>query len=89
MCIKSKGSETLLSTEWKGGGLPHNLWEGGGGGGGGAVLMVNFILNRVPHRKTQQTLYEKWKGRMLNLNYLKVWGCLAKVAVPKPKKVKV
>ena len=26
---------------------------------------------------------------MPNLNYLKVWGCLAKVAVPKPKKVKV
>ena len=26
---------------------------------------------------------------MLNLNYLKVWGCLAKVAVSKPKKVKV
>ena len=26
---------------------------------------------------------------MPNLNYFKVWGCLAKVAVPKPKKVKV
>ena len=26
---------------------------------------------------------------MPNLNYLKVWGCLAKIAVPKPKKVKV
>ena len=26
---------------------------------------------------------------MPNLNYLNVWGCLAKVAVPKPKKVKV
>ena len=26
---------------------------------------------------------------MPNLNYLKVWGCLAKVAVPKPKKVNV
>ena len=60
----------------------QNLW-------GEAVLMVNFILNRVPYRKTQQTPYEKWKGRMPNLNYLKVWGCLTKVAVPKPKKVKV
>ena len=63
-------------------GLSQNLW-------GEAVLTENFILNRVPHRKTQQTPYEKWKGRMPNLNYLKVWGCLAKVAVPKPKKVKV
>ena len=63
-------------------GLPQNLW-------GEAVLTANFILNRVPHRKTQQTLYEKWKGRIPNLNYLKVWGCLAKVAVLKPKKVKV
>ena len=52
-------------------------------------MTANFILNRVPHIKTQQTPYEKWKGRMPNLNYLKVWGCLAKVAVPKPKKVKV
>ena len=26
---------------------------------------------------------------MPNLNYLKVWGCLAKVTVPKPKKVKI
>ena len=50
--------------------------------------MANFILNIVPHRKTQQTPYE-WKGRMPNLNILKVWGCLAKVEVPKPKKVKV
>ena len=63
-------------------GLPQNLW-------GEVVLTANFILNRVPHRKTQQTPYEKWKGIMPNLNYLKVWGCLAKVAVPKPKKVKV
>ena len=63
-------------------GLPQNLW-------GEAVLTENFILNRVPHRKTQQTPFEKWKGKMPNLNYLKVWGCLAKVAVPKPKKVKV
>ena len=26
---------------------------------------------------------------MPNLNYLKVWGCLAKVVVHKPKKVKI
>ena len=50
-------------------GLPQNLW-------GEAVLTANFILKRVPHIKTQQTLCEKWKGRMPNLNYLKVWGCL-------------
>ena len=52
-------------------------------------MTANFILNRVPPGKTQQTPYEKWKGRIRNLNYLKVWGCLAKIAVPKPKKVKV
>ena len=62
--------------------LPQNLW-------GEAVLTASFILNRVPHQKTQQDPYEKWKGRMPNMNYLKVWGCLAKVTVPKPKKVKV
>ena len=62
-------------------GLPQNLW-------GEAILTANFILNRVPHRKTQQTPYEKWKGRMPNLNYLKVWGCLAKLRFLSLKKLR-
>ena len=63
-------------------GSPRNLW-------GEAILTANKILNRVPHRKTQSIPYELWKGRKSNLKYFIVWGCLAKVEVPLPKRVKI
>ena len=75
--LKEMMNALLLSS-----GLPQNLW-------GEAVLIATQILNRVPYSKTQIILYEKWKGRKPNLNYFKVWGCLAKVQVPKPKQVKI
>ena len=56
---------------------------------GDAILTANRILNRVPHSKTQSIPYEKWKRRKPELKYFKVWGCLAKVQVPKPKRVKI
>ena len=62
-------------------GLPQNLW-------GEVILTANQILNRVPHSKTNVIPNEKWKGRKFNLKYFKVWGCLAKVQVPIPKRVK-
>ena len=63
-------------------GLPQNLW-------GEAILTKNQILNRVPHSKTNVIPYEKWKGRKLNMKYFKVWGCLSKIQVPIPKRVKI
>ncbi|XXG46721.1 hypothetical protein AAC387_Pa02g1495 [Persea americana] len=63
-------------------GLLQNLW-------GDAILSANYILNRIPQKKTNKSPYELWKGRMPTYKYLKVWGCLAKVAVPTPKKVKI
>ena len=63
-------------------GSPHNLW-------GESILTANKILNRVPHRKTQSIPYELWTGRKSNLKYFIVWGCLAKVEVPLPKRVKI
>ena len=75
--LKEMMNALLLSS-----GLPQNLW-------GEAVLTATQILNRVPYSKTQIIPYEKWKGRKPNLNYFKVWGCLAKVQVPKPKQVKI
>ena len=63
-------------------GLPQNLW-------GETILSVNYILNRIPHKKTNKSPYELWKGRRPSYKYLKVWGCLVKVAVPIPKKVKL
>jgi len=59
-------------------GLPDNMW-------GEAILTACFILNRVPYKKLDQTPYELWKGYAPNLSYLRVWGCLAKVALPSHK----
>ena len=56
---------------------------------GEVILTANQILNRVPHSKTNVIPYEKWKGRKPNLKYFKVRGCLAKVQVPIPKRVKI
>ena len=63
-------------------GLPQNLW-------GESLLTTNYILNKIPHKVTSKTPYELWKGNVPSYKYLKVWGCLAKVAVPLPKKVTV
>ena len=75
--LKEMMNALLLSS-----GLPQNLW-------GEAILSANYILNRIPHKKTNKSPYELWKGRRHSYKYLKVWGCLAKVAVPIPKKVKI
>ena len=62
--------------------LPQNLWRE-------AILSANYVLNRIPHRKTNRTPYELWKGRPHSYKYLKVWRCLVKVEVPIPKKTKI
>ena len=48
--------------------------------GGETVLSSCYVLNRVPHKKLGKTPYELWKGYSPNFKFLKVWGCLAKVA---------
>ncbi|KAL0303170.1 UNVERIFIED_CONTAM: Retrovirus-related Pol polyprotein from transposon TNT 1-94 [Sesamum radiatum] len=68
--LKEMMNAMLLSS-----GMPDNMW-------GEAVLSACYVLNRVPHKKLDKTPYELWKGFTLNLSYLKVWGCLAKVAYP-------
>ncbi|GKC38507.1 retrovirus-related pol polyprotein from transposon TNT 1-94 [Tanacetum coccineum] len=40
-------------------------------------------------RKKEETPYELWIGRKPSYQYLRVWGCLAKVAVPTPKAQKI
>ena len=56
---------------------------------GEALLTSNYILNKIPHKVTGKTPYELWSGDVPSYKYLKVWGCLAKVAVPPPKKVSI
>jgi len=58
--------------------LSDNMW-------GEAILTTCFMLNRVPHKKLDLTPYELWKEYDPSLNYLKVWGRLAKVALPSQK----
>ena len=54
-----------------------------------AILSVFHIQNKEPHKKTGKTPYELWEWRQPNLEYLKVWGCLAKVMLPEPKRRKL
>ena len=75
--LKEMMNAMLLSS-----GLTQNLW-------GEALLSANYILNKIPNKKTLKTPYELWKGHQPSYQFLKVWGCLAKVEVPKPKKVKI
>jgi len=56
---------------------------------GEAILSSNYLLNKIPRKKEEKTPYELWKGRTPSYKHLRVWGCLAKVAVPIPKKVKI
>ena len=55
--------------------LFDNMW-------GDAILSVCYILNKVHDKKLDKTPYELWKCFAPNLDYLKVWGCLAKVGFP-------
>ena len=59
-----------------------NLW-------GEAILSACHLQNRIPYKNTSSTPYELWKGHAPNLKYLKVWGCLAKVMLLDPKKIKI
>lgn len=68
---------TLVSS-----GLPQNLREE-------AIISANFLLNKMPHKKTYKTPYELWKGHKPSYKYLKVQGCLTKVVVPNPKRIKI
>ena len=61
--------------------LSSNMW-------GKAILSACHIQNKIPYKKTSKTPYDLWEGRKPNLEYLKVWRCLAKVMLPEPKRRK-
>ena len=56
---------------------------------GEAVLLANYLLNKVPQKEAEKNPHEMWKGRVPSYKFFRVWGCLAKVAIPQPKKVKI
>jgi len=62
--------------------LPNNLW-------GHILLTAYHIHNRVPSQKLNVSFYEAWNDRKSNLNYFKVWGCVAFYKVYDPQITKL
>ncbi|CAL8091268.1 unnamed protein product [Prunus armeniaca] len=79
---KNRTLKDMINSMLNSSGLPHNMW-------GEALLTANTILNRIPHKTSDKSPYEVWKGRLPTYKTLKVWGCLAKVQVPLPKRTKL
>nr|GEU50100.1 retrovirus-related Pol polyprotein from transposon TNT 1-94 [Tanacetum cinerariifolium] len=52
-----------------------------------ALESATRILNMVPTKKVDKTPYELWYEKVLNLSYLKVWGCEALVKRDTPDKL--
>ncbi|KAJ9551062.1 hypothetical protein OSB04_015107 [Centaurea solstitialis] len=63
-------------------GLPTNLW-------GEALLTACYIHNRITSRVIPTSPYELWKGRKPDLDYFRVWGCVAYYRTPDPKRSKL
>jgi len=57
--------------------LPVSLWME-------ALKIVTHILNRVPSKSVPKTPYGLWTSRKPNMNYLRVWGCLAEAKLFNP-----
>ncbi|GJZ52085.1 retrovirus-related pol polyprotein from transposon TNT 1-94 [Tanacetum coccineum] len=55
-------------------GMSQDMW-------GEAILTATYLLNKIPRKEKEETPYELWMGRKPSYQYLRVWGCLAKVAV--------
>ncbi|GKA86550.1 retrotransposon protein, putative, ty1-copia subclass [Tanacetum coccineum] len=52
-----------------------------------ALESTTRILNMVPTKKVERTLYEIWNEKAPNLSYLRVWGCEALVKRDAPDKL--
>ncbi|GJR97833.1 retrovirus-related pol polyprotein from transposon TNT 1-94 [Tanacetum coccineum] len=63
-------------------GMSQDMW-------GKVILTATYLLNKIPRKKKEKTPYELWMGQKPSYQYLRVWGCLAKVAVPTPKAQKI
>ena len=63
-------------------GLSPNMW-------GEAILSANYLSNKIPRKKKDETPYKLQMRRKPSYKYLKVWGYLAKVDIPPPKMVKI
>ena len=62
--------------------LPFNLW-------GEALLPACHLYNIIPLKKTSISPYEAWKDRKPNIEYFRVWGCVAYYKNMDPKRTKL
>ena len=62
--------------------LPTSLWVK-------ALKTVVYILNGVPTKATDKTLYEIWTSKKPSLKHLHIWGCLTKARPYKPNEKKL
>ena len=63
-------------------GVSQNLW-------GDVILSGNYLLNKVLRKDSDKYPYEFWTRSKPSYKYLRMWGCLAKVAIRPPKAVKI
>ncbi|GFS97981.1 retrovirus-related Pol polyprotein from transposon TNT 1-94 [Trichonephila clavipes] len=66
------GIKTLLKSSE----VPHKFW-------GEALLCFTYAWNRICHKDSNKTPFEKYSGRKLSVLHLKPFGCLAYAGVPK------
>ncbi|GFV26440.1 retrovirus-related Pol polyprotein from transposon TNT 1-94 [Trichonephila clavipes] len=66
------GIKTLLKSSE----VPHKLW-------GEALLCFTYAWNRICHKDSNKTPFEKYSGRKPSILHLKPFGCLAYAGVPK------
>ncbi|GJX23326.1 retrovirus-related pol polyprotein from transposon TNT 1-94 [Tanacetum coccineum] len=63
-------------------GLSQDMW-------GEAILTATYLLNKIPRKEKEETPYKLWMERKPSYQYLRVWGCLAKVVALTPKAQKI
>jgi len=62
---KNRTLKEIMNVMLLSAGLPNNMW-------GEPILSACYILDRVLHKKLDQTPYELWKGYTPNLSFLRV-----------------
>ena len=73
--IKNRTFIEMVNSTLYGSGISENLWTE-------ALILACHILNRITSRNHDASPYELWNNRKPNINYFKVWGCLAHVRLP-------
>ncbi|GFS55464.1 retrovirus-related Pol polyprotein from transposon TNT 1-94 [Trichonephila clavipes] len=65
-----------IKTSLKSSEVPHKFW-------GEALLCFTYAWNRICHKDSNKTPFEKYSGRKPSVLHLKPFGCLAYAGVPK------